>query len=54
MGGCSALNCSNRSEAGHSMYIFPADTTRRKLWALNSRRANWTPGRSASLCEVHY
>ncbi|XP_016657422.1 THAP domain-containing protein 6-like [Acyrthosiphon pisum] len=54
MGGCSAINCSHHSSKGHRVYIFPADETRRKLWLINCRRANWVPGRGAVLCEVHF
>ncbi|XP_029347901.1 THAP domain-containing protein 6-like, partial [Acyrthosiphon pisum] len=54
MGGCSAINCSHHSSKGHRMYVFPADETRRKLWLINCRRANWVPGRGAALCEAHF
>lgn len=53
MGGCSAMNCKNRSPA-FAMYVFPSESqkTRRQLWILNTRRKDFNPGRGAALCEV--
>ena len=52
MTGCSAYNCSNRSEQGFKMRLFPRDPARRKLWASKVKRLNWEPTNASSLCEV--
>lgn len=52
MPGCAALGCSNSAKKGFSMKQFPRDPRRRKQWALNMRRANWTPTDYTRLCEV--
>lgn len=46
MPGCSAFACSNRSEQGYKLKIFPKDPERRKLWASKVKRLNWEPTNS--------
>lgn len=52
MTGCSAVNCTNRSEQGFVLKVFPKDPNRRALWASKVKRQNWTPTNSSYLCEV--
>lgn len=52
MPGCAAWGCSNRTEHGKRMFIFPADKARRKTWEAKVNRSNWVPSRSSYLCEV--
>ena len=52
MTGCSAFNCTNRSEQNYKLKIFPKDPERRKIWASKVKRANWEPTRGSYLCEV--
>ncbi|KAF2894484.1 hypothetical protein ILUMI_11684 [Ignelater luminosus] len=54
MPGCSAFGCSNRSEHGYLMKAFPRDPIRRQQWAIQTKRANWTPTENSVLCEVHF
>lgn len=52
MPGCSAVNCSNRSEQGFLMKAFPRDPTLRKIWENKVKRQNWKPTDNCYLCEV--
>lgn len=52
MTGCAAVNCSNRSEQGYIMKVFPTDPKRKALWAAKVKRLNWKPTSSSYLCEV--
>ncbi|XP_018364721.1 PREDICTED: THAP domain-containing protein 2-like [Trachymyrmex cornetzi] len=54
MGGCSALNCKNRSEAGFQTFRFPTEAERRKKWLINCRRDKWIPSSNSRLCEIHF
>ncbi|XP_031330758.1 THAP domain-containing protein 1-like isoform X4 [Photinus pyralis] len=54
MVGCSAVGCTNRSEQGYVMKVFPRDPERRKQWVAKVRRKNWTPTNSTFLCETHF
>uniref|UniRef100_H2Z4S2 THAP-type domain-containing protein n=1 Tax=Ciona savignyi TaxID=51511 RepID=H2Z4S2_CIOSA len=54
MGCCSAPNCKNRTEKGFKMYRFPTDSTLKRIWLRNCRRANWMPTTSSRLCQVHF
>jgi hypothetical protein len=52
MPGCSVIKC--RSQ-GKGLHTFPADPTLRRQWILFCRRSpEWTPGRSARLCNDHF
>ncbi|XP_039306917.1 THAP domain-containing protein 5 isoform X1 [Solenopsis invicta] len=54
MGGCSAINCKNRSEAGYQTFRFPKEGERRKKWLINCRRNKWIPSSNSRLCEIHF
>ncbi|XP_016656222.1 THAP domain-containing protein 2-like isoform X1 [Acyrthosiphon pisum] len=51
---CSAVKCTNRSSQSIRLFRLPAQLERRKIWINNTRRAQWQPTESASLCEVHF
>ncbi len=52
MPGCSVIKC--RSQ-GKGLHTFPADPALRRQWILFCRRSpDWTPGRSARLCNDHF
>ena len=52
MPACCAWGCSNRHEKGHTMYRFPRDPARRKVWTNRVSRKNWTPTLYSYLCDV--
>ena len=52
MPGCSAVNCTNRTEKGFRCFIFPKDPERRQRWVVNCRRDKWQPTNFSFLCEV--
>lgn len=52
MVGCSAINCTNRSEQGFIMKVFPRNPERRKEWLIKAKRKNWSPTNHSKLCEV--
>ncbi|XP_023209447.1 THAP domain-containing protein 1-like [Centruroides sculpturatus] len=54
MTGCAAFGCTNRSEKGFLMKVFPKDPARRKLWEIKVKRENWKATDSSYLCEVHF
>ncbi|XP_039311741.1 THAP domain-containing protein 5-like isoform X2 [Solenopsis invicta] len=54
MGGCSAINCKNRNEAGYQTFRFPKEGERRKKWLINCRRNKWMPSSNSRLCEIHF
>ncbi|XP_039305494.1 uncharacterized protein LOC120356833 isoform X2 [Solenopsis invicta] len=54
MGGCSAINCKNRNEAGYQTFRFPKEGERRKKWLINCRRNKWIPSSNSRLCEIHF
>jgi len=54
MTGCSAVGCTNRSEQGLALKVFPKDPRRRALWAAKVKRLNWTPTDGSYLCEVRF
>ncbi|XP_071453987.1 uncharacterized protein [Hetaerina americana] len=54
MVGCSALNCTNRSDKGFKTYRIPRDPSRREEWIRFIGRDGWIPGSGASLCEAHF
>eukprot|EP00102_Acyrthosiphon_pisum_P019011 XP_016656221.1 PREDICTED: THAP domain-containing protein 7-like isoform X1 [Acyrthosiphon pisum] len=49
---CSAVKCTNRSSQSIRLFRLPAQLERRKIWINNTRRAQWQPTESASLCEL--
>jgi hypothetical protein len=52
MPGCSVVKC--RSQ-GKGLHTFPSDPDLRRQWILFCRRSpDWTPGRSARLCNDHF
>ncbi|CAH1399170.1 unnamed protein product [Nezara viridula] len=51
---CSAVGCLNSTEKGFSMKRFPRDPERRKVWAANVKRDNWTPTNDSHICEAHF
>ncbi|KYN03854.1 hypothetical protein ALC62_05282 [Cyphomyrmex costatus] len=52
MGGCNALNCKNRSEAGFQTFRFPTEAERRKKWLINCRRDKSIPSSNSRLYEI--
>ncbi|XP_071454646.1 uncharacterized protein [Hetaerina americana] len=54
MPGCSAYGCSNRTEDGVCLKVFPRDPVRRAKWAAMVNRKNWTPKDTSYLCEEHF
>ncbi|CAI6358976.1 unnamed protein product [Macrosiphum euphorbiae] len=54
MPGCCAYGCSNRSENGFILKVFPKDKVRRALWASKVKRDKWKPTNNSYLCESHF
>ncbi|XP_046402051.1 uncharacterized protein LOC124168014 isoform X2 [Ischnura elegans] len=54
MVGCSAINCSNRSDQGFKTFRIPRDPVRRQAWINFIGREGWIPGSGASICEAHF
>ncbi|EGI69351.1 THAP domain-containing protein 2 [Acromyrmex echinatior] len=54
MSGCVADYCTNSVKKGFKMCRFPRDPKRRKIWAENTRRQDWTPSDNSVLCEVYF
>ncbi|XP_062514080.1 THAP domain-containing protein 2-like [Corticium candelabrum] len=54
MPACCAWGCFNRYEKGHTMYRFPRDPARRKVWTNRVSRKNWTPTLYSYLCDAHF
>ena len=54
MGGCAAVNCNTLSGKGVSLYSFPANPSRRRLWINKVRRKDFNPSTHARLCEKHF
>lgn len=52
MTGCSAVECTNRSEQGFIMKAFPRDPTIRNIWEKKVKRKNWKASDKCYLCEV--
>lgn len=53
MPGCCAFGCSNRSENGFILKVFPKDKVKRALWASKVKRDKWKPTNNSYLCEVN-
>eukprot|EP00095_Tigriopus_kingsejongensis_P009948 maker-scaffold7584_size3104-snap-gene-0.1 protein:Tk09948 transcript:maker-scaffold7584_size3104-snap-gene-0.1-mRNA-1 annotation:"PREDICTED: uncharacterized protein LOC755078" len=51
---CVAVNCTNRTEKKCSMYKFPLNPDRRKLWASKVKRESFKPTNNSFLCEDHF
>jgi len=54
MVGCSAPNCTTRTEKGIRQFAFPTDKSRRQRWLIYCRRDAWTPTSNSRLCEQHF
>ena len=52
MPGCSAIDCSNRTEQGYLLKAFPRDPQQRAIWTAKVKRLNWQPTNYSFLCEV--
>ena len=42
MPGCAAFSCHNRREKGYSLFRFPTNLNRRKLWEIKVKRERWS------------
>ncbi|XKL68278.1 hypothetical protein PGB90_003769 [Kerria lacca] len=55
---CAAYNCANSDKKEFRMHSFPicnkSNAERRNKWIIKCRRKNWTPTKSARLCEFHF
>ena len=47
-------DCTQSSQKGFIMKVFPRDPKRRAEWAANVGRKNWSPTNSSFLCEVSF
>lgn len=52
MPSCCAYGCSNRSENGFTLKVFPKDKQHRSVWAVQVNRDKWKPTNNSYLCEV--
>ena len=52
MPSCCAYGCSNRSENGFPLKVFPKDKQRRAVWAVQVKRDKWKPTNNSYICEV--
>ncbi len=53
MTGCSAPKCKNRSEEGYTMYRYPSEAKRQKLWVTSSKLKR-KPSLNTALCSGHF
>lgn len=49
---CAAVGCTNCTEKGYLMKVFPRDPARRYEWVRNVKRPNWIPTNNSYLCHV--
>lgn len=51
---CAAFGCTNSSQKGRGMFIFPKDKRLREVWTKKVNRENWTPSAYSRLCDEHF
>ncbi|KAJ8300276.1 hypothetical protein KUTeg_021795 [Tegillarca granosa] len=51
---CAAINCTVGPVEDVSMFSFPKDAKRRRLWLINIKRDKFLPANAAKLCERHF
>ena len=55
---CAAPGCktgnNNEIPEGVSLHNFPSDESARKQWTKAIRRKNYSPGKTAKICSLHF